>query len=124
MSDPIKDQDDKSKIASLRNEIAQLKQENQLLREKLGIVEVNPGEKENSEPPSIQGIHNFSSPEEKIDLFQSLFRGHEEVYALRWENKKGLSGYSPSCENEWKPGVCGKPKIKCGGVKMEYHVYY
>lgn len=24
------------------------------------------------------------------------------------------SGYSPACANEWRPGVCEKPRIKCG----------
>jgi hypothetical protein len=44
----------------------------------------------------------------------SLFRGQNDVYAKRWENsQKGTSGYSPACANEWKPGVCQKPKIKC-----------
>jgi phosphatidylserine/phosphatidylglycerophosphate/cardiolipin synthase-like enzyme len=33
----------------------------------------------------------------------SLFKGRDDVYARRWENKKkGTSGYSPSCVNEWK----------------------
>ncbi|MFZ3131942.1 MAG: hypothetical protein WA125_12770 [Desulfosporosinus sp.] len=27
--------------------------------------------------------------------------------------KKGKSGYIPACNNEWKPGVCQKGKIKC-----------
>jgi len=26
---------------------------------------------------------------------------------------KGRSGYSPACGNEWKTGLCNKPKIKC-----------
>lgn len=50
---------------------------------------------------------------EKIALFRSLFRGRSDVFALRWENKKGDSGYTPACANEWRTGVCGKPTIKC-----------
>lgn len=50
---------------------------------------------------------------EKIALFRSLFRGRSDVFALRWENKKGDSGYTPACANEWRMGVCGKPTIKC-----------
>ena len=50
----------------------------------------------------------------KIRLFMSLFKGRQDVYAKRWENKnKGKSGYAPVCLNEWKPGLCGKPKIFC-----------
>jgi len=51
--------------------------------------------------------------QEKIALFRRLFRGRSDVYALRWENKAGKSGYSPACANEWKPGICEKPRISC-----------
>lgn len=50
----------------------------------------------------------------KIALFRQLFRGREDVYPRRWQSAKGSSGYSPACGNEWKPGVCHKPKVKCG----------
>jgi superfamily II DNA or RNA helicase len=34
---------------------------------------------------------------------------------LRWEKPaKGKNGWAPRCENEWKAGVCGKPRVKCG----------
>ncbi len=58
-------------------------------------------------------VNMYSNPGEKIELFMSLFKGREDVYAKRWQNKNGKSGYSPDCYNEWKPGVCNKPKIKC-----------
>jgi superfamily II DNA or RNA helicase len=58
----------------------------------------------------------------KIRLFMSLFKGREEVYAKRWENKnKGTSGYSPVCLNQWQTRVCGKPKISCS--KCEHKLY-
>jgi len=49
----------------------------------------------------------------KVALFRRLFRGRADVYPVRWESKAGKSGYSPACANEWKPGVCEKPRIKC-----------
>ena len=59
-------------------------------------------------------INNSSPPEVKIALFRSLFRGREDVYPKRWENRgKGTSGYVPACKNEWLRGVCNKPKTKC-----------
>lgn len=58
-----------------------------------------------SAPTSIN-IH--SSPEDKVQLFRSLFRGRDDIFALRWSGKDGKSGYSPACSNAWKPGVCGK----------------
>lgn len=50
----------------------------------------------------------------KIALFRRLFRGRTDIYPLRWESKGGKSGYAPACANEWRPGICEKPRIKCG----------
>lgn len=58
-------------------------------------------------------VSNSSSPDDKINLFMSLFRGRDDVYAKQWQNKEGKSGYSPFCLNEWVKGICSKPKIKC-----------
>ena len=61
---------------------------------------------------------NQSSPQAKIALFRSFFRGREEVYPKRFENKKtGKSGYVFACGNEWVRGICEKPKIKCSDCK-------
>lgn len=49
----------------------------------------------------------------KVALFRRLFHGRDDVYPVRWESKAGKSGYSPACANEWLPGVCEKPRIKC-----------
>jgi superfamily II DNA or RNA helicase len=55
------------------------------------------------------------STEEKVALFRRLFRGRTDVYPVRWESKtSGKSGYAPACANEWRAGVCEKPRIKCG----------
>ncbi len=55
------------------------------------------------------------STSEKVALFRKLFRGRTDVYPVRWEAKStGKSGYSPACANEWRAGVCEKPRIKCG----------
>ena len=52
---------------------------------------------------------------EKIALFRSLFRGREDVFPKRWENSRtGKTGYALACGNEWKPRLCGKPRVKCG----------
>jgi len=52
---------------------------------------------------------------EKVTLFRRLFRGRMDVYPIRWESKTtGKSGYAPACANEWRAGVCEKPRIKCG----------
>ena len=55
------------------------------------------------------------STAEKVALFRRLFRGRTDVYPIRWESKTtGKAGYAPACANEWRAGVCEKPRIKCG----------
>jgi hypothetical protein len=47
-------------------------------------------------------------------LFRKLFRGRSDVYPVRWESSRsGRSGYAPACANEWQPGICEKPRVKC-----------
>ena len=47
-------------------------------------------------------------------MFRKLFRGRTDAYAIRWQGSGGRSGYAVACENEWVPGICQKPRIKCG----------
>ena len=59
-------------------------------------------------------VNQTSSPEAKMALFRSLFRGREDVYPRRFESRKTCkSGYAPACANEWVRGICEKPRIKC-----------
>jgi len=59
-------------------------------------------------------VDHHSSPEAKISLFGSFFRGRTDVYPRRFESRRtGKTGYAPACSNEWVPGVCEKPRIKC-----------
>ena len=61
----------------------------------------------------VQKLSTLST-DDKVALFRRLFRGRDDVWALRWESKNsGKSGYSPACANEWRPGICDKPRIKC-----------
>lgn len=53
------------------------------------------------------------STDEKVALFRRLFRGRTDVYPVRWESRAGKTGYSPACANEWRAGVCEKPRVKC-----------
>jgi len=66
---------------------------------------------------STNVINSKSDVADKVRLFMSFFGGRDDVYAVRWENRKGISGYSPCCRNEWKPGVCAKPKGKCAACR-------
>ena len=55
-------------------------------------------------------LNMTSSNTEKIKLFLSLFKGRPDVCAKRWRNKPG---YSPYCRNDFRPGVCQKPRVRC-----------
>jgi hypothetical protein len=64
--------------------------------------------------PDSGQLDRLSPAGTKIALFRSLFRGRADVYARRFVSRRtGQAGYSPACGNEWQPGVCEKPKIKC-----------
>ena len=63
------------------------------------------------------------SPEEKVKLFRRLFHGREDAYPIRWESaQSGKTGYSPVCANEWRPGICEKPRIKCAECKNSLYL--
>lgn len=94
---------------------AQLKAENARL---IALLEANgiqwraPPE---TVPPASTPEPSRLSTDEKVALFRRLFRGRTDVYPIRWEGKTSAkSGYSPACANEWRAGVCEKPRIKCG----------
>ena len=54
------------------------------------------------------------SLQEKVGLFQSLFKGREDVFAKRWHSETTKkSGYQPVCEREWNREFCDKRKYKC-----------
>lgn len=67
-------------------------------------------------------ISKYSDPMQKVHLFRSLFKGREDVFAKRWQNQKGHSGYSPVCRNEWQSGLCSKPQGKCSECEHKSYV--
>ncbi len=51
---------------------------------------------------------------EKVAIFRRLFHVRSDVYVLRWESAaSGRSGYAPACANEWRAGICRKPRVSC-----------
>ena len=89
----------------LLERIKELEAENTELRKRLG-EDVTPTEKK---PTAMQNL----SLQEKVDLFRSLFKGREDVFARRWYSKtSGKAGYQPVCQNEWTP-MCDKRTFKC-----------
>ena len=92
---------DISAIDARLTELEQEKQDLIALRKKLQA----------SKPTSP--VSDSFSPEQKISIFRNLFRGRTDIFATRWQNRQGRSGYSVACNNEWAQGICNKPKIKC-----------
>ena len=64
--------------------------------------------------PASPPVEATLSTEQKVALFRRLFRGRTDVYPVRWQSTTtGKSGYAPACGNEWRAGLCDKPRIKC-----------
>jgi hypothetical protein len=51
---------------------------------------------------AIEVVSHVSDSKAKIALFRSLFRGREDVYAIRWESPDGRSGYMPKADRDWR----------------------
>ena len=115
------------KYKMLLTENQLLRDENESLKRLLGVSDIQPPENKKTGCVEETGadeeirdnlltsaVNSQSDSAAKIRLFMSLFKGRDDVYARRWENKnKGTSGYSPVCLNLWQPGLCGKPKTSC-----------
>jgi len=98
-----------------RDRLAALQSENDRLAALLDSHAIQWRQPALSHPAVREPESTHLSPDEKVALFRRLFRGRVDVYPIRWESKtSGKSGYAPACDNEWRPGVCEKPRIKCG----------
>ena len=100
--------------ARIRARLAGLAEERAALEARLAALEGERPVAPNEEAAEIP-LTDRSSPQAKIALFRVLFAGREDVFPRRWENARtGKSGYAPACANEWKPGLCNKPRVRCG----------
>ncbi|MFA6569222.1 MAG: hypothetical protein WCS96_13500, partial [Victivallales bacterium] len=108
-------------IKSLEERLRKLEEESRAIRSKLVLLKL---QDENTAAGQKYGLPITEkipqSPQEKIQLFLRLFRCRENVYPKLWENlKQGRKGYSPTCSNEWRHGICGKPKTKCSACQNQ-----
>jgi superfamily II DNA or RNA helicase len=101
------------KLDAALAEINRLQNENAALRKALALSN------KPSQSSSIEDNHDSHntalalSKVQKVVVFRSLFRGREDVYAVRWESSKGVTGYSPahSHKNDGKP--CRRSHKEC-----------
>ena len=98
------------RLEDLARQVAELEAENQRFRELLGLERGDRSCRvEAWEPTLFPGqarpastVTRRSSPEEKVELFRSLFDGRHDVYALRWESAgRGRSGWGPAIRGGW-----------------------
>src|SRR6266481_899287 len=102
------------RLTTVQEECRLLREENADLRAMLGINQSPP----KGPVPQAVPVPNLSStkrsgvstPEEKISLFRNLFRGREDVFAIRWEGKSGKSGYSPASVMDWRAVHVARPE--------------
>ncbi len=105
---------EEARLADLRGQAEATSVRLAALRERLAAEPVVPCV---SRPaPTSATAHVPITKAAKVALFRSLFRGREDVFARRWENaRKGTTGYSPACANEWEYGLCAKKMGPDGG---------
>lgn len=99
----------KQELETIKIKLADLEQEKKILQEKYQkLLESKSAalENANAQPEVL-------STDQKVNLFAHLFKGRDDIYATRWQNKQGRAGYSVACANEWQPVICNKPKVKC-----------
>ena len=126
--------DDLSEVERLRQELKKITAErDQLLTENSALHQTAKGKQnlnqiEKKAPSLVKTLPTAAHPEstdlsaikkepnsvDKMQLYRSLFRGREDIYARFWQSQKTLkSGYSPVCKNEWNRDLCQKWKVKC-----------
>ena len=91
--------------------VATLEAENRRLRDLLGLGREDRAAAVGAWEPTLfpanrsafaSGVTRRSSSQQKVELFRALFRGRDDVYALRWESlRTGKSGWGPAIRGGW-----------------------
>ena len=101
-------------LKTAQEECRRLREENVRLRAMLGIDHsptYDPASQAALLPKTLStSASGVSTPEEKIAAFRNLFRGREDVFAIRWEGKNGKSGYSPASLMDWRAIHTARPE--------------
>ena len=88
-------------------EIRRLQQENLYLKELLKQQQFKANETlVPVKPININEQTKETILRKRVQIFKSLFRGRDDVYAVRWQSKNLKSGYTPACALEWQPPLC------------------
>lgn len=104
MSDRKVNAGENEEVAAIDQRIAEINTEREkLLQRKRNILN----------KVRLQQPQTNLTTEKKISVFKNLFKGRADIFATRWQNSQGRSGYSVACNNEWVQGICNKPRTKC-----------
>jgi len=102
-----------ARLADALAECERLRQENYDLRKRLELPLVESATQSTASTfefnSTVAVVTSKSSPDEKVKLFRSLFRGREDVYAARWEGRSGKTGYSPAHRKIWSNSFQKRP---------------
>jgi len=102
------DNPEHNEIVAIETRLTALDAERRKLVSHLARLKRLNGAQTNAMPPATSPATQFSVAA-KLSLFRRLFRGRDDVYAVRWDDAKtGKSGYSPACRYEWPPGATKK----------------
>ncbi|MHB8692114.1 MAG: TOTE conflict system archaeo-eukaryotic primase domain-containing protein [Solirubrobacteraceae bacterium] len=83
-------------------EIERLRTENEQLRTLLKLAQQTQTVLAPSKAAPASSASSPTSASEKVALVRRLFRGRDDVYALRWESARtGKSGYAPATAEGW-----------------------
>lgn len=109
------DEQRRNRIRYVRRQIAALDAKRAVLASLLAKLETHSPEPD--PPRSNTSARTGSLParfsDADVQLFMRLFQGRMDVFPQCWDGRNGRSGYAPACRNEWVPGICGKPAVKC-----------
>lgn len=101
-------ENDLSAIGATDAECNRLRDENTRLKRLLAVhgIPIPPhsyqGSPHDTGCQTAAGGSNADRAHKRIALFRGLFRGREDVYAVRWQTADGRVGYSPSASKNWK----------------------
>src|SRR6266478_2197944 len=97
----------KAELAKAVAECERMREENARLKRRDGQAPVSRASRaeqasaHNTNVRTSPTVTAESPPNLKVSLFRSLFRGRDDVYALRWEGRGRRTGYSPAGVREW-----------------------
>lgn len=101
-----------AELRRVQEESARLRAENERLRQENERLQARPDPPAMPDPIPVQlrlleplpaePVTSSSSDADKIALFRRLFRGRQNVYAVRWEYPDGRSGYPPASRSRWE----------------------